>query len=141
MELAEIEIKEKVELKNFDLINISDSLTYLASKETSAWYEVGKNLRALKPFMKEVEGLREDIRNNCAKKDKNGQVVTETINGITEIVWKSVDAKIEQQSIWTKFIEEDARNIDWHTFSITKLEDLKLNGGLLSNLIDIIIVD
>ena len=141
MELAEIKVDEKVELKNIDLINISDSLSYLATKETNAWYQVGKNLRALKPFMIEVDGIREDIKKNCAKKDSKGEIVTKEVNGVTEFVWKSEEANIEQRNIWNNFIQEKARNIDWHTFSITKLEDLKLNGGLLSNLIDIIIVD
>lgn len=124
-----------------ELINIADSLSYLATKETSAWYQVGKNLRLLKPFMTDVEGVREDIKNNCAKVDKDGRVVTQWIGQQELIVWKDKEAEKEQLKIWKEFIGEDAPDIDFHTFSMSKLENVNLNAGLLSNLIDIIIIE
>lgn len=124
-----------------ELINIADSLSYLATKETSAWYQVGKNLRLLKPFMTDVEGVREDIKNNCAKIDKDGRVVTQWIGQQELIVWKDKEAEKEQLKIWKEFIGEDAPDIDFHTFSMDKLENINLNAGLLSNLIDIIIIE
>lgn len=124
-----------------ELINIADSLSYLASKETPAWYQIGKNLRLVKPFMKEVEGVREDIKKNCGAYDDNGQLKTENINGMQMIVWKDKKAEKEQLKIWNEFINEDAPELNWHKFSIDKLKDVELNGGLLSNLIDLIIIE
>ena len=124
-----------------DLINIADSLSYLATKETPAWYQIGKNLRLVRPFMKEVEGVREDIKKNCGAYDDNGQLKTENINGMEMIVWKDKEAEKEQLKIWKEFINEDAPELEWYKFNIDKLANVELNGGLLSNLIDVIIIE
>jgi hypothetical protein len=131
----------KTKISKGELINIADALTYLATKETPAWYEIGKNLRSLKAFMNEVEGTREDIRNNCGKKDVNGNLEVVESNGVELIVWKDKNSESKQKEIWENFINEDAPEIEFCKFSIEKLSDCKLNGGLLSNLLEIIITD
>jgi hypothetical protein len=120
-----------------ELINISDSLGYLAQKETSAWYQIGKNLRLVKSFMQEVEDVRKDIQKNLALHDENGNIVTEN----NFIVWKDENSDIEQKKIWNDFVNEDAPIIDWHKFNLQKLDGVELNAGLLSNLLDVIIID
>lgn len=135
-----VDLKDGKILTKEDLINIADSLTYLASKETSAWYEIGKNLRLLKPFMKDVEGVRTDIKENCAKKDAKGHFIFKDLGkGFEEIVWKNKESEKKQAEIWKKFISEEAPKIDFCKFSVELLEGVKLNAGLASNLIDIIL--
>jgi len=131
----------KTKISKGELINIADSLTYLATKETPAWYEIGKNLRSIKAFMTEVEGVRKDIRDNCGKKDVNGDLEVVKSDGLELIVWKDKDSESKQKEIWENFINEDAPEIEFCKFSIEKLSDCKLNGGLLSNLLEIIIID
>ncbi len=131
---------EKQSIKKEDLINIADALGYLASKETTAWYQVGKNLRLVKSFMEEVESTRTDIKKNCALHDDKGMIVTKEVNGVNVIVWKDAESEQEQDKLWKEFINEDAPEIEFHKFSIDKLDGVELNAGLLSNLIDTVII-
>ncbi len=132
---------EKQSIKKEDLINIADALGYLASKETTAWYQVGKNLRLVKSFMEEVESTRTDIKKNCALHDDKGMIVTKEVNGVNVIVWKDAESEQEQDKLWKEFINEDAPEIEFHKFSIDKLDGVELNAGLLSNLIDTVIIE
>lgn len=126
-----------IKMTNLELMNIADSLTYLADKETSAWYEISRNLRIVKPIMEEANEIRQGFAKNLAKKDKKGQPVVEN----NRYVWKSKEAELEQQKIWNEFINEEVEIKEFRKFDISKLEGIKLHGGLLSNLLDIIIID
>lgn len=144
VELEVVTTEETTEPKmtKGDLINIADALSYLATKETDAWYQVGKNMNKLKKFAKEVQAERELITKNLSKKDEHGRpVYKDREDGGKEVVWRDEKADQEQRELWKKFTSEDAPEIEFHKFSMELLEDTKLSGGLLASLIDVVIID
>ena len=48
-------------LKNKDVMMINESLLYLSSLKTKAWYGVSRNMQKLKPVLKAISENREAV--------------------------------------------------------------------------------
>jgi hypothetical protein len=107
-------------LKNADILVINESLLYLSQKNTAAWYQISKNLRAIKVAVKEIEDSKNDIIENMAEKDKDGQIVYEGEGRERKVVWKDIKKADEQ---WKQLMTEEAKKIDWFKFGYEKFGD------------------
>ena len=57
-------------IKQKDLLNVNASLVYLSNEETSAWYQVAKNIRIIKKHIMEYEESHKSIMDKLADKNK-----------------------------------------------------------------------
>lgn len=126
-------------LKNKDILIINESLLYLSQKGTAAWYQVSKNLRAVKAAVAEINATKDDILENCAEKDKDGVIKYEGEGVERKVVWKDAD---EADKKWEEMMNDEAPEIKFHKFSFDKFgEDVSLDALAIEPLIDVIIED
>ena len=126
------------ELKRKDLLIINDSLLYLSNLKTKAWYGVSRNLQKIKSSLEEIDENRKNITEKLQKKDKNGSVVTEEVNGMKIPVFEN---KEEADKLWQEFMDEDAPAIEFYEIEIKKLEDVELDAIVIEPLLDKILVE
>jgi Mg/Co/Ni transporter MgtE len=127
-----------VELKNKDILVINESLLYLNSMKTPAWYQISKNLRALKSALKEINDSKEDIVTNLSKKDDDGNVVYTGDDETRAVVFENPE---EADSKWKAVLEENATKIDWYKFSFDKFGDIELDALAIEPLIDVCLTE
>ena len=126
-------------LKNKDVMMINESLLYLSSLKTKAWYGVSRNMQKLKPVLKAISDNREAVTEELAEKDENGKIVFEGEGNAR--VPKFGDKKEEADKLWKEFMEEDAKKIDFYKIKLEKLEDTELDAMLVEPLLDTILVE
>ena len=127
-----------VELKNKDILVINESLLYLNSMKTPAWYQISKNLRALKGALKEINHSKEDIVNHMSKKDDDGNIVYTGEGEARAVVFENPE---EADSKWKAVLEENATKIDWYKFSFDKFGDIELDALAIEPLIDVCLTE
>jgi hypothetical protein len=126
------------ELKKKDLLIINDSLLYLSSLKTKAWYGVSRNLQKLKSPLEEISENRKAIQEKLQKKDKDGNIVTEEINGVQVPLFED---KEQADKLWSEFMDEEAPKIDFYKIEIEKLEDIELDALVIEPLLDKVLVE
>lgn len=126
-----------IKLKKKDVLIINESLTYLSQQKTSAWYQISKNLKLVKPHVLDINESREEIIKNLANIDEQGTVITKDQNGVTVIDWK--DEK-EATTLWDNILNEEI-NIDFYKFGIDKFKDLQVEAVVIEPLLDVCVVE
>lgn len=126
-----------MKITNLQLLQINDALTYLSDSNTEAWYQVGKNLRKIKTPIVEFRASHQDIVENYAEKDKNGQI--QFINeSNTEINFGKNGEKATE--LWNNLMNEEI-DIDFHKINYKKIGDASLDALRVEPLLDIIITE
>lgn len=125
-------------LKNKDVLIISDSLHYLNSMKTPAWYQISKNLRAIKPIIQEITDSKDDIIKNLAAKDKDGNVMFQGEGEAKTVVFKDTEAADKK---WSAMMNEEAKDISWYMFSAEKFGNIELDALAIEPLIDVCLVE
>ena len=125
-------------LKNKDVLIINESLMYLSSKGTGAWYGVSKNLRKIKVVVAEINASKDSILENLSKKGKDGKPMFEGEGQDRKVVW--IDEKKADKQ-WNELMNEDAAEVDWFPIPEAKFEGSELDALLIEPLLDVIIVD
>lgn len=122
-------------IKQKDLLNVNASLVYLSNEETSAWYQVAKNIRIIKKHIMEYEESHKSIMDKLADKNKDGTI---KVNDKGQVSFgKNLD---KANDMYISLMEEDV-DVNFHTFSFGKLGDSKLESLKIEPLLDVIIVD
>jgi hypothetical protein len=125
-------------LKNKDLILMNEALMYLSSKQTSAWFGVSKNIRAIKPHIEEINASKEDIIANLSQKDSEGKPMYVGDGQERRVVWTD---EAEADKVWKELMETPAAKIKWTSISEAKFGDVELDSFVVESLMDIVIVD
>ena len=122
-------------IKQKDLLNVNASLVYLSNEETSAWYQVAKNIRIIKKHIMEYEESHKSIMDKLADKNKDGTI---KVNDKGQVSFgKNLD---KANDMYISLMEEDV-DVNFYTFSFGKLGDSKLESLKIEPLLDVIIVD
>lgn len=130
--------KKMANLKNKDILIINESLLYLNSKKTTAWYQISKNLRAVKSAIQEINDSKEDILKNMSKKDKEGNVIYKGEGESKTVVFENEKAADDK---WKSMLEDSAPKIDWYMFSAEKFGNVELDAIAIEPLIDVCLVE
>lgn len=126
-----------MKITNLQLLQINDALTYLSDSNTEAWYQVGKNLRKIKTPIVEFRASHQDIIDNYAKKDKDGNV--EFIDEHkTQINFGKNGEKATE--LWNNLMNEEV-DVDFHTINYKKVGNASLDALRIEPLLDIIITE
>lgn len=126
-------------LKNKDVMMINESLLYLSSLKTKAWYGVSRNLQKIEPVLKAVTENRKAVTEQLAEKDENDQIVF--IGEGDARVPSFGDNQEEADKIWKEFMEEDAKKIDFYKIKLETLEGTELDALAVQPLLDRILVE
>jgi hypothetical protein len=126
------------ELKNKDILVINESLLYLNNMKTAAWYQISKNLRAVKGALKEINDSKEDLIKNLSKKDENGQPIYEGEGVDRAVVFENPE---EANQKWYEILNDVAPNIEWYKFNFEKFGDVELDALAIEPLIDVCLIE
>tara|TARA_B100000497_G_C7406070_1_gene256657 strand:- start:69 stop:455 length:387 start_codon:yes stop_codon:yes gene_type:complete len=121
---------------NKQLLEISASLDFLSQQNTQAWYQIGRNLKKIKPFVEELNEAKVSIIEKFVKKDKEGAWVFLDEN---KTMWDLGDKQAEADKLWADTQEQKIK-IDFFTFKFDALGDIKLNADSITPLIDTVIL-
>lgn len=119
------------------LLAISASLNYLASNDTAAWYQVGRNLKRIEAPVKELEATKNTILEKFMQKDDKGEVLF--LDEAKTKLDLGGDQK-EADSLWVELQKEEVE-VEFFQFSHSVLTGTKLNARAIESLIDTIIID
>jgi len=126
-----------MKITNLQLLQINDALTYLSDSNTEAWYQIGKNLRKIKTPIVEFRASHQDIVDNYAKKDKDGNI--EFIDEHkTQINFGKNGEKATE--LWNNLMNEEV-DIDFHKINYKKVGSASLDALRIEPLLDIIITE
>jgi hypothetical protein len=126
------------ELKNKDILVINESLLYLNNMKTAAWYQISKNLRAIKGALKEINDSKEDLIKNLSKKDDNGQPIYEGEGTERAVVFENPE---EADKKWSDILNDVTPNIEWYKFNFEKFGDVELDALAIEPLIDVCLIE
>lgn len=118
------------------LLNVNTSLDYLANKETSVWYEIGRNKKRIKSEIEELTETELEMQKKLADKDDAGEVKISEDNQIT---FSEENGK-EYAEKWSYLLKEEVI-IDFFQFPLQRLADQALSPAAIEALMDIVLTD
>ena len=125
-------------ISNKDLLIVEASLKYLSAAQTDAWYQLGKNLRVIKPHLAAFRESHEAIVEKLGEKEKSGKVKMIGEGETAEVDFGKNKDKAD--AAWKELINEEVK-VDFYKFPYEKFGEAKLDAGAVEPLLDIIITD
>ena len=119
-------------ITNKQLLEIEGALAYVSKEQTEAWYQVGRNIQRIKPFLERFGETRKEIIERLAEKDKDGNPKVEG-NNIS--FGENAEEFIEK---FTELMEESIE-VDFYVFPFDKFGSAKLDAIKVQPLMDIIV--
>ena len=126
-----------MKVKNIDLLQINDALTYISEENTGAWYQVGKNMRIIKPHIAEFRESHQEIINKYAQRDKDN-VVKFLDETKTQIDFGKHSE--ETTDLWNSLLQEEI-DVDFHKFEYKTIGNQVLDAIRVEPLLDRIIIE
>jgi hypothetical protein len=124
----------ETEITRNNLLDINESLKYLAAKETSIWYQILKNRKKLKSHFDETLELRDAIIEKFAEKDENN-------NNLRDEKGNIIMKDIEKATEALKNLGLETIKIEFDKAKISDLCDSKIETRYIEPLLDIILTE
>ncbi len=131
-------MQDKVTITNKQLLDISGSLNALAGEKTSAWYPIVKNLRKIEHPLDVLFKAKEKMFRELGETDAEGNLLY--LDPIKKQVKFKEGRHQEAEKLWSD-IQDETIDIDFHKFDMSLLQDMKLVPGMLTPLLDVIIIE
>ena len=122
-----------MEINNGQLLKVDEAFGYLASQETSAWYQVTKNLQRMAKHLEAFNESRKAIIDKYAEKDEEGQLI---IDNNSYQFGENSDKFVE---LWNELVLEKI-DVDFYTFPYSKFESEKLDPVKIAPLMELEII-
>jgi hypothetical protein len=120
-------------VKNSELLVIDQALKYLSEQNTSAWYQISRNVKKIKPHLTTFQESHQSILDKYASKDNEGNISVSKDGGVD--FGKN---KTEADKLWKELLNEEI-NVEFYEFSVEKFGDSKLDPIAIEPLLDVVI--
>lgn len=124
-------------VSNKQILEINQALRYIASQDTEAWYQIGRNIKKVEPIVTELSDARQSIISKFVKKDADGNWLHKDE---AKTQWDLGDDQAKADELWEETQKEE-RTVEFFTFSYEVLASTKLNPQAVTPLLDTVIVE